>query len=432
MRNLKKTIVLALVALMAVFGVFANGTAETPATEKGKTELVWAVWDIGSTAYYQPIIDAYEAKHPDVTIRMVDLGSADFMTALQTQLASGSSEFDVVTIKDIPGYNNLVKKNMIVNLNDYIAKDKIDTKQYGGTTEQISVNGNLYALPFRSDFWVVFYNKGLFDKAGIQYPTNDMTFAQYDALARKMTSGNGANKVYGCHYHTWRSCVQLFGILDGKHTIIQPPYDYLKPYYEMVLGEQNDGICQNYATLKASSIHYSGQFQNGSIAMMNMGSWYIATQIQKVAAGEADPSKSWGIVKYPHAEGVAPGSTLGTITSLSISQGSKKKDAAWDFVKFVTSPEGAAVVAKTGTIPAIMSNAVVDEIASMPGFPTDGNSKEALHVGKAYLEMPLSDKSGQIETVLNQVHDEIMTYNISVDDGLKKMGEEVQKILDTN
>ncbi|MFA6891138.1 MAG: extracellular solute-binding protein, partial [Sphaerochaetaceae bacterium] len=194
----------------------------------------------------------------------------------------------------------------------------------------------------------------------------------------------------------------------------------------------NDGICQNYATLKASSIHYSGQFQNGSIAMMNMGSWYIATQIQKVAAGEADPSKSWGIVKYPHAEGVAPGSTLGTITSLSISQGSKKKDAAWDFVKFVTSPEGAAVVAKTGTIPAIMSNAVVDEIASMPGFPTDGNSKEALHVGKAYLEMPLSDKSGQIETVLNQVHDEIMTYNISVDDGLKKMGEEVQKILDTN
>lgn len=153
------------------------------------------------------------------------------------------------------------------------------------------MNGNLYALPFRSDFWVVFYNKGLFDKAGIQYPTNDMTFAQYDALARKMTSGNGANKVYGCHYHTWRSCVQLFGILDGKHTIIQPPYDYLKPYYEMVLGEQNDGICQNYATLKASSIHYSGQFQNGSIAMMNMGSWYIATQIQKVAAGEADPRK---------------------------------------------------------------------------------------------------------------------------------------------
>lgn len=429
---LKKTVVLALVALMAVASAFANGTTEAPAASNAKTELVWAVWDINSTTYYQPLIDAYKAKNPNVTIRMVDLGSADYQTALQTQLASGSSEFDVVTIKDIPGYNNLVKKNMLVNLNDYIAKNKVDTTQYGGTAEQISVDGNLYALPFRSDFWVIFYNKGLFDKAGIAYPTNDMTFEQYDELARQMTSGSGANKVYGAHYHTWRSCVQLFGILDGKHTIIQPPYDYLKPYYEMVLNEQNDGICQNYATLKASSIHYSGQFQNGTVAMMNMGSWYIATQIQKVAAGAADASKDWGIVKYPHAEGVEPGSTLGTVTSLSISQGSKKKDAAWDFVKFVTSPEGAEVIAKTGTIPAIMSDSVVDEIASMSGFPTDDNSKEALHFAKAYLEMPLSDKAGQIETVLNQVHDEIMTYNISIDDGLQKMSERVQKVLDAN
>ncbi len=431
MRYMKHVVAATLLATATLSGIFANGAKESTssASSSKQTTLNWAVWDINSTAYYKPIIDAYEAKNPNVKINMVDLGSADFMTALQTQLASGSSEFDVVTIKDIPGYNNLVKKNMIVNLNDYIKKDGVDTKQYGGTAEQISVDGKLYALPFRSDFWVLFYNKALFDKAGVAYPTNDMTFAQYDALARKVTNGSGANKVYGAHYHTWRSTVQLFGILDGKHTITQPPYDYLKPYYEMVLGQQNDGICQNYATLKASSLHYSGQFQNGTVAMMNMGSWYIATLIQKVKSGEADAAKDWGIVKYPHAEGVEPGTTLGTITSLSISQGSKQKDAAWDFVKFVTSPECAAVIAETGTIPAIMNDTVVNEIASMPGFPTDAASKEALHIAKAYLEMPLHDKAGQIETVLNQYHDAIITNNISIDEGLKKMAEEVTKVL---
>ena len=434
MRCMKHFVVAALIATATMGGLLANGTKEgaSSASAGKQTTLNWAVWDINSTAYYKPIIDAYEAKNPNVKINMVDLGSADFMTALQTQLASGSSEFDVVTIKDIPGYNNLVKKNMVVNLNDYIKKDGVDTNLYGGTAEQISVDGKLYALPFRSDFWVIFYNKALFDKAGVPYPTNDMTFEQYDALARKMTSGNGANKVYGAHYHTWRSTVQLFGILDGKHVITQPPYDYLKPYYEMVLSEQKDGICQNYATLKASSLHYSGQFQNGTVAMMNMGSWYIATLIQKIKNGEADAAKEWGIVKYPHAQGVAPGTTLGTITSLSISQGSKQKDAAWDFVKFVTGPECATVIAKTGTIPAIMSDKVVDEISSMDGFPADANSKEALHVAKAYLEMPLHDKAGQIETVLNQYHDAIITGNISVDDGLKKMAEDVRKVLGQN
>lgn len=429
---MKKLITFALVALLALSAVVANGSTEAAtSTPQGKTELTWAVWDINSTAYYQPIIDAYQAKNPNTTIKMVDLGSADFMTALQTQLSSGSSEFDIVTIKDIPGYNNLVKKNMLVNLNDYIKSSGVDTTQYGGTTEQITVKDNLYALPFRSDFWVIYYNKALFDKAGVAYPDNDMTFAEYDALSRKMTSGSGANKVWGCHYHTWRSTIQLFGILDGKHIITEPPYDYLQPYYDMVLSEQNDGICQKYATLKSSSIHYSGQFQNGSVAMMNMGTWYVATQIQKVAKGEADASREWGIAKYPHAEGVAAGTTLGTITSLSISQGSKQKDAAWDFVKFVTSPECAEVISSTGTIPAIMSDEVIANISGKEGFPQDAGSKDALRVAKAYLEMPLNDKAGQIETVLNQSHDEIMTYNISVKDGLAKMSAGVQKVIDT-
>jgi ABC-type sugar transport system, periplasmic component len=426
--NKKSFIAVLLMLALVLTGAFANGAKEESAPTSGPKELVWAVWDIPSTAYYEPIIKAYEAKNPGVTIRMVDLGSADYMTALQTQLASGSSEFDVVTIKDIPGYNNLVKKNMLVSLNDNIAKDNVDTSLYGGTVEQITVNNNVYALPFRSDFWVIFYNKDIFDKAGVAYPTNDMTLDEYDALARKVTSGSGANKVYGCHYHTWRSTVQLFGILDGKHTIVDPEYGYLAPIYERVLSEQKDGICQDYATLKASSIHYSGQFQNGSVAMMNMGSWYIATQIAKVKAGEADASKSWGIVKYPHAEGVEPGTTLGTITSVSVSQGSKQKDAAWDFVKFISSPECAKVIASTGTIPAIMNDAVVESIAAMPGFPSDAESKDALHVAKAYLEMPLDDNAGKIETVLNQCHDEIMTYNISIADGLKKMSEGVSKI----
>ena len=173
MRCMKHFVVAALIATATMGGLLANGTKEgaSSASAGKQTTLNWAVWDINSTAYYKPIIDAYEAKNPNVKINMVDLGSADFMTALQTQLASGSSEFDVVTIKDIPGYNNLVKKNMVVNLNDYIKKDGVDTNLYGGTAEQISVDGKLYALPFRSDFWVIFYNKALFDKAGVPYPT---------------------------------------------------------------------------------------------------------------------------------------------------------------------------------------------------------------------------------------------------------------------
>lgn len=426
---MKKALTIILVFCLVFSSVFAQGTKEAAAsTAEGTTNLKWALWDIASTTYYEPLIKAYEAKNPNVTIEMLDLGSADFMTMLQTQLSGGDSSIDIVTIKDIPGYNNLVKRNLLMNLNDKIKSEKVDVSLYGGTTDQISVDGKLYGIPFRSDFWVIFYNKDVFDKAGVAYPDNDMTFAEYDALARRMTSGTGAAKVYGAHYHTWRSAVQLFGILDGKNTIVDGTYNFLKPYYEMVLSQQKDGIVQDYATLKTSSTHYSGVFYNNSVAMMNMGSWFIATLINQIEQGKTEV-KNWGLAKYPHAEGVPAGTTLGTITSLGVSNASKKKDAAFDFVKFVTGPEGAQIIAKTGTIPAIKDAEVVKIIASKPGFPSDQGSRDALQVAKTYLEMPLHERAGEIEVVLNQVHDEIMTNNISIDAGLAKMNEQVQKIL---
>ena len=190
---MKKLLTFAAAAIISA-SVFAAGGKE-PAKASGPVTLKWALWDWDSTAFYKPLVEAYEAKNPNVKIEPLDLGSADYQTMLSIQLTGGDDSIDVVAIKDIPGYNNLQKAGQLVDLTDYIKKNGIDTSKYGGTTEQITVNGGLYGLPFRSDFWVVFYNKDLFDKAGVPYPTNDMTLDEYDAIARKMTSGSGSKKV---------------------------------------------------------------------------------------------------------------------------------------------------------------------------------------------------------------------------------------------
>lgn len=412
----------------------AAGDTETTAAPaqaaEGDTVLKWAVWDISSTVYYQPLIDAFEAANPGVKIEMVDLGSTDYQTVLATELTGSGSDFDIATIKDVPGYTTLVNKGVLEPLDDYIAKDGVDLSQYGGITDQVTVDGKLYELPFRSDFWVLFYNKDVFDKAGVAYPGNDMTFEQYDQLARSVTNTTPGEEVYGAHYHTWRSAVQLFGILDGKHSIVDGDYEFLKPYYEMIVAQQEDGVCQDYATLKTSSLHYSGAFAQGNVAMMNMGSWFIPTLIEKIKTGEyGEEVANWGIVKYPHAEGVEPGSTLATITCLSVPAAAPHKDLAWEFVKFVCGPDGAEVVANTGTIPAITTDAVVEAISGLEGFPTDDASAEALKTANTYLEMPVHEKSSEIETVLNEAHDNIMTEGVTIDEGIAEMTEGVKAIL---
>jgi|ASRK01.1.fsa_nt_gi multiple sugar transport system substrate-binding protein len=405
-------------------------TSEDSSATSDQTTIKWAVWDIASTTYYQPLIDVYEATNPDVKIEMVDLGSQDYMTVLGTQLSGSDTDLDVVTIKDIPGYVNLVAKNVL----EPVDTSGLDLSGYGGMTEQIEINDTLYALPFRSDFWLVFYNKTVFDEAGVDYPTNDMTFEEYDALAREVSDDTLGSEVYGSHYHVWRSAVQLFGILDGEHSIVDGNYDFLKPYYDMVVAQQEDMIAQDYATLKTSNLHYSGAFAQGNIGMMNMGSWFIPTLIEKIQTGEYSEiseggNGNWGLVKYPHAEGVEPGSTLATITSLSVASASSNKEIATDFMNFVCGPEGAEVVAATGTFPAIKTDAVVDMIASKEGFPSDDASAEALKTSNTYLEMPIHEKSAEIEVILNDGHDYIMTGTMTVDEGIAYMNEEVGKIL---
>ena len=437
---MRKALALTLAAAMTLSLAACGGAASSAASETASTAastesgdsavtLNWAIWDKDSTAYWQALADGYTATHPNVTIEMTDLGSSDYMTQLATQLAGGNGELDVLSIKDIPGYSNLINLGMLEPMNDKLTTP---TEDFGGVLEQLTAeDGNFYAVPFRSDFWVVYYNKDLFDAAGVDYPTNDMTMEDYDALARQLTSGEGADKVYGCHYHTWRSAVSLFGILDGKNTIIQGSYDFLKPYYDMVIAQQNDGVCMDYGEIKTANLHYSGAFENGQAAMVNMGSWFIAT-LQKynaeAAANGVNPV-NFGIVKYPHPAGVAEGSTLGTVTSLAVNVNSEKKDAAIDFVNWCASSEGAAAVAAVGTFPAVATAETNAIIAGTEGFPEDENSLEALNTSAIYLEMPLSDKASEIETVLNQEHDAIMTGAETVDEGIANMNEQVSATL---
>lgn len=191
----------------------SNGSSSAaPANEQQSSEsaggqettepvtLKWAIWDQETTRYWGDLKKAYEDSHPGVTIEMVDLGSTDYMTVLATELSGSGSDFDVVTIKDVPGYATLVQKNAILALDDYIAADGVDLSQYAGATDQVTVDGNLYELPFRNDFWVLYYNKDLFDAKGVAYPTNDMTWEEYDALAREMTDTTFGSQIYGVSY----------------------------------------------------------------------------------------------------------------------------------------------------------------------------------------------------------------------------------------
>ncbi len=98
--------------------------------------------------------------------------------------------------------------------------------------------------------------------------------------------------------------------------------------------------------------------------MLPMGTWFIGTQIAKVNSGESK-AKNWGIVKFPHPEGVAAGTTAAQISGLSVNKNSDHQKEALAFIKFVTGAEGSAIVASTGTLPAMRTGDVAAKITSI-------------------------------------------------------------------
>ena len=406
----------------------AETTKAKEATKDSGEKKVLSVttWDYDSTPTFQAVVDAYMEKNPNVEINVIDTSADEYNNSLGISLSAAQSDPDVIWVKDMGAMLQMADKKQLLPLDDFMKKDNLDTSAYNGAAEQLQYNGVTYGLPYRSDWYVLYYNKDLFDAAGVSYPSNDMTWDQYYDLAAKMTSGDGSSKVYGTHDHTWQALVSNWAVQDGKHTVVEKDYSFLKPWYEQTLALQDNGYIQDYSTLKTANIHYSSVFKNQQCAMMPMGTWFIATMIQSQASDET--SFNWGIARIPHPSDTEAGYTVGALTPVGISAYTDEPDLSWDFVKFATSEEAANILAEQGVFTGIQTEESLKTIASAQYFPEGESNVEALSYTHYTFDRPLDPQITEILKVLEEVHEMIMIKQYTVDLGIEELNKRVAEI----
>ena len=346
----------------------------------------------------------------------------EYGVKVSTMLAGGDTS-DVIMLKENDQVVQWQASGFAAPLTDYIGS--YDMSGFVGIEKNYAIDGVQYGIPFRSDFWVLFYNKDLFDAAGVEYPTNDMTWDQYAELAKKMTDKE--KDIYGTHYHTWLSTVANWAVCGTDYTLADGNYDNLLYFYKLYQDLEDYGACMSFADLKASGLKYGAAFENGNIAMMPMGYWQVSTFINDIKAGTA--SLNWGIVAVPHAEGVAAGSSFGNMTGVMMNAKSEKKDLAWEYMSWLCGPEGAKATASVGARPAWVSEEIAEAMASVEGFPADENSKAALLPTSVAMEWPVGEKVPDIKTIVNEEHSLIMAREITPEEGVAEMNERVAELL---
>lgn len=405
----------------------SGATSEEAAATGEQVTIKLANWDTSTQPAVTQLVEEFEAANPDIKVEIIDVPSADYTTKLSVML-NGGSDVDAFYIKDADTMMGLAQKGQLADLTSYIEADGIDLADFNGLAENFSVDGKQYAMPARTDYNIMFYNKDVFDAAGVAYPSNDWTWADFEEIAGQLTSGEGANKTYGAYLHTWQACVESWGVQDGQHTIMdyQTGYEFFKPYYEMALRMQDAGSIQDYGTLKTGNIHYSGPFSQGTVGMLPIGTYYMSTLMQSIANGES--SVNWGIATLPHPEGVEAGWTVGSTTPIAINAASDKQDAAWKLVSFITGEEGAQIYAANAQIPGRSNDEILSTIGAVEGMPE--GAAEALAVKNIALDRPVADKVSEVNQMLGEEHGLIMLGELSVDEGLAEMAERAAEIVE--
>lgn len=423
----KRRLVAGVMAAVMVAGMVTGCGGGGTSAKGGKDDKVTikvALWDYSNTDYYKTMFDAFTAKYPNITVEPVEFSADEYENTVTTQLG-GKQDFDVVFSKGTPGLSALITQGHVLALDDLMAKDTEFKKDaYSGLIDQLMMDGKTYGIPFRKDNNMIFYNKDLFDKAGVPYPEDGMTMAEYHELATKMTSGSGNEKVYGAHVHTWPSNVSEFARRTEKFDVLDTDsYANLKPYYDEILAMQEEGVIQDYGVLKSSNIHYSGVFYNQQVAMLQIGSWFINMCVENVK------DFNWGVCSLPSVEGLGNEVAIGGVTPISIGAYGKHPEEAWKFIAYVTGDECAQILAKTGIVPGYNSEKVsqiFDEIPKTSPNAPEGLSKY-IDIDKYVVEQRMDKLAKEIDNIYQEQHSAIMTNSVTVDEGLQKMVDRVKE-----
>ncbi len=180
---MRKKGLLLLAALLALCGCTAQSNiADVPR----RTMLTVVLWDYDKTSYDWKLIRAFEDSHPDVQVEVVSYPDAYYDQKMQARLLSGR-QTDVFLCRTMDSLYKLYEYGIAQPLDELLAQYGHDLRD-SAELVQMQFDGHQYGIPYRRDRYVLLYNCELFDRAGIPYPKERLTWEQVHELAQQMQS----------------------------------------------------------------------------------------------------------------------------------------------------------------------------------------------------------------------------------------------------
>ncbi|WP_425145128.1 ABC transporter substrate-binding protein [Deinococcus sp.] len=402
-------------------------------TASAATEIRYGLWDSLQLPVYQQCAAAFQKQNPDITVKIEQLGWSDYWTNLTTQMVTGDA-YDVFT-NHVSRYPGFVEQKQLVDLAPLVARDKVDLSVYypSSLAPQWVLGSARYGLPKDIGSEAVFYNADALTKAGVNpnimniWKWNPKGTGNFENVVAKLSlDKNGNNGLsakfdknsvvqYGFAMNLpdwngqtgWGSLAASNGFklqdkaFAGKYNYDDPRFLETIDWWKALVAK---GYAPPFKDLANNGVGQDALFQAGKVAMMIEGNWNVA-----------DLRKSkfkLGFGLLPSGTGVSK--TIANGLADSIYAGSKHKEEAWKWVKFLASPACATIVGNSGVVfpaqkvPAQLSIRAIQK----SGLDASAFLKQQARGTWAY---PIDQKTSEVTAIMGPVLQDYLQDKVGAD-----------------
>ncbi len=404
--------------------------------EKDRSVSILMVQQDSTAELRDKLIPQFE-KETGIDVTVDILPEAGMDTKMILSLSGNTGEYDVV-MTGAKSWSQLISSKWIVPLDEFISDADLTEKEYidgfsSSLMGTLKFDDKTYAMPYQVGSNMLFYNKEMFEKAGLdpnrgpkdldellEYAKklNKPEEGQYGFVTRGTREGNANSfswiMMWFLNGGRWVDVPgkQDYAVLDGKEAI------ETTEYFSELTKYAPEGI-GSYGFAEAQLA-----MQQGTAAM-----WMDAAQLGP-SLEDKEKSKVAGKIGYHVMEGVGDDYTVGPVWGFSITNTAKDKEASWELVKFLTNKETSLAQALSGSngSPAridVLEDAKIKEVFN-PEFAA-ALIKASSHANPHY--SPLIAQGTEIRSSLSVALSSVISGEKKPEQAMKDSNKEVIEIL---
>ncbi|GAA2214463.1 sugar ABC transporter substrate-binding protein [Nonomuraea monospora] len=418
-RHIKIVGAIAAAALLATACSQGSATRGTTAEAGGKVTLRYFTFSAAPDHVkdLDTIEKAFEKENPNVDVVVETAPFDQYFTKLQTSIAGGTAP-DTFELN----YENFVTYASAGSLLDLgtVAGD-VDTSVYAQSSlDAFKRDGKQYALPASFSTVVLFYNKDLFDKAGVPAPTADWTWQDEQAAAEKLTDKKKG--VYGDFqpvqffefYKTLEQAGGEFLSADGKKSAFNSPQGVKAATW---LVSKVGKTMPTEAEIGGTADYDTNLFKSGKLAMWHNGIWQFA--------GLKDVPFEWDVVVEP---GDSAKASAVFHNAVAASSGTKHGKEAWAWARFLSASDTAATtrIQSSWELPPVSDQQVLSGYLK---DPEPANRQAVFDSLKSIALPPVIKRQQEMQDAVTKELSEAAAGRKSVQDALTAAAAEVDALL---